>query len=261
MDDALKLYNQADLLYQTNAPIYNVKSAWSIAEALKTLIVAYETSDNSSIKYRILILMALCNMELHNDDLAYNCAIIAKKHPVYKSSPDEVDNIINKIINNVGQIQFPILMENYVLNECNTLHIRKLYPLKDAAPFSKKILSWTIDTIKSLIIYEYDRSKFLGNHDIVQQNVAFLNSFKYALLFVWQKYMFGKEDEVWDDEEELLPYNYYVSNINHIVPEQLSILLNYKPFLTSDILCGEELTRNLILILTDLNKWLNNGLE
>ena len=78
MDDALKLYNQADLLYQTNAPIYNVKSAWSIAEALKTLIVAYETSDNSSIKYRILILMALCNMELHNDDLAYNCAIIAK---------------------------------------------------------------------------------------------------------------------------------------------------------------------------------------
>ena len=152
-------------------------------------------------------------------------------------------------------------MENYVLNECNTLHIRKLYPLKDAAPFSKKILSWTIDTIKSLIIYEYDRSKFLGNHDVVQQNVAFLNSFKYALLFVWQKYMFGKEDEVWDDEEELLPYNYYVSNINHIIPEQLSILLNYKPFLTSDILCGEELTRNLILILTDLNKWLNKGLE
>lgn len=249
---------------------FTTESQWKYVKLLNMLIKANSVAEaNSETKYEILRMMALTNYNLLNYNIAYNCAIIAKDIAVYLNRVysnkdgfiEDINNIIDRITNAMNPEKPTLLMEEYVVNECCTLQIRKSNPLKYEAPFSKNTIYEIIDILKYLARNCYKNAEYDGNWMQAEKSAMLYNIFKYPLLFVWQKYMFGKDEEVWDEGEDMLRYMMFVKNINHHVPELISLLTYNQPFAIRKHHYDKDRREDLLQILTDLNKWLKRGLK
>lgn len=256
-----ELFERIKMIIDENINASNEKELWEIADALHSLIEINRREYNlSSLKIKIIAHMALCNYKIGNTQLAYNCALIAKgliekydnKHEIL-SQLDIIDDLLKTIRNEISPSKLSTyeLYEEFVLGEYNTLNIRKRYPLCQSTPFSKEKIYSLIDALKQLASLYYKRASVDGRWQEAEKSVQYVNIFKYPLLYVWQKYGFGCDDDVWDEDEDMMPYQMFVGQIRNILPELIMMLNTESPFAQVG-LGHDNITRDLLLILNDL---------
>lgn len=272
MKDPELLYKRACKIIKTNGNVSNAQEAWEIVWALKLLIEAnkHETGP-SPLKAKIIMAMASCHYKIGEMTLAYNCALIAQKeidNYVFDSpfddesarillEEDECDEIIHAI-----QTRYPEsvteLIEDYVLSAVDTTYLRKVFPLSDDAPFSRETILDLLGALNHLISMYYKKAESEQNRALVENSVLYVKLFKYPLLYVWQKYHFGRDEEVWQEDENMVPYDTFVSQIDKHLPELLSVLRTDSPF--ARIEREGKITKGLILVFSDLQNRITQGL-
>lgn len=266
-----KLYKQASALIRENDTLRNSEEAWNIVHALQILIEANKLEQEiTPLKIKIIIGMASCNYLMSNFLYAYNCAVIAKEKIdefVELSLDDsftrkmlgeeECDNMIEAVKRNISIGTGSLLMENHVLSYINTNNIRKAFSPKDDAPFTRDELYHlihSIERIKNAIVSQaYSRGVYQ-----VAKNIEFtFNSYKYPLYYIWQKYKFGKDEEVWVEGENMLPYHMFIAKIKENTNELLSKLCSDNPFAL--LKNGSVITHLVQITLGDLQARLQRG--
>ena len=273
MNNSELLFKQACDIIRMNDSISNAKEAWEIVRALKLLVEANkQEKKHSPLKVKIIMAMASCNYQIGNWTLAYNCALIAKKEidKVASDGPfdsnstrrllreEDCDEII-EAIKKGNPKSITELMENYVLSTVDTTYLRNVFPLKNDAPFSKEAILKLIEILNNIISMYYKKAEIDGNWSIAESSAQYVNIFKYPLLYIWQKYKYGKDEEVWKEGEDMMLYQMFISQIDKHIPELLSLLKTSTPF--AGIERDGKITETLILILSDLQKRINMGLE
>lgn len=96
-----------------------------------------------------------------------------------------------------------------------------------------------------------------GDFQIAEQVQSIFNTYKYPLYYIWQKYLFGRDEEVWAEEESMMPYQIFISNIKEHTDELISMLNNSNPF--APLSNGAAITKLLHKILSDLQTRLHEG--
>ena len=266
-----KLFEQASALIQRNDALRNSEEAWNIVRALQILIEANKLeSEITPLKIKIIIGMASCNYLMGNFLHAYNCAVIAKEKIdeyiefAFDDSftrkmlgEEECDKMIEAVKRNISIGAGSRLMENFVLSYISTNNIRKTFPPKDDASFTKDELYHlihSIERIKSAIVSQaYSR----GVHQVAKHIESTFNSYKYPLYYIWQKYKFGRDEEVWVEGENMLPYHMFIAKIKENTDELISKLCSDNPFALLNN--GSVITQLLQIILGDLQARLQGG--
>lgn len=268
------LYKQASLLIQNNISLCTSDDAWSIAHALQLLIEANKLELGiTPLKIKIITSMARCNYLIDNLIYAYNCAIIAKKKiNGYIEANNQYDSLTkitleeencNKIIEAVkhnleGSLAFYIMDEDHVLATCKTYNIRKTFPPKNEAPFNKDDIYHLIHAIEKIKNATIAKSYSNVGNIIAMPIESIFNMYKYALYYIWQMYMFGKDEDVWIEGESIMPYHMFISNIKEHTDTLLSILHDYNPF-ASYKMNNANISQLLYKILNDLQRRLHEG--
>lgn len=271
MMNAENLFKQAIALIRENDSIQNSENAWNIARALQILIEANKLeSEITPLKIKIIMAMASCNYQIGNFDYAYNCAVIAKEkidEYIKSDSPfDEIstrkllreedcDEIIEAVKRN-GE-RHSRLMESFVLNTLCTINIRKVFPPKDECMFTRDELYYLIHALeraKNAIATHLDTH---GDYQMAERIQSLFNLYKYPLYYIWQKYQFGKDEDVWVEGENVMPYQIFISNIKRLTDELILMLNKDNPF--TSLSNGSEITKLLHTILSDLQMRLHKG--
>ena len=214
------LFKQASALIRENYSLRNSEEAWNIARALKILIEANKLEPEiTPLKIKIIMAMASCNYQIDNLNYAYNCAIIAKEkidEYIKSDSPfdalstrrllreEDCDEII-EAVKRSGE-RYSRLVDNHVLTTLNTDNLRKVFPPKNEVSFTKDELYHLIHAIeqtKNAITLQACRN---GDYQYVGQVESVFNMYKYPLYYIWKKYKFGRDEEVWVEGESMLPY-------------------------------------------------------
>lgn len=265
------LFKQASALIRENDSMHNSEEAWNIARALQILIEANKLElEITPLKIKIIMAMASCNYQIGNLNYAYNCAMIAKEkidEYIKSDSPfDEVstrrllreedcDEIIEAVRRNGKRISR--LMDNYVLNALSTINLRKIFPPKNECSFTRDELYHLIHAIEQMKNTITSQAYSHGDYQVVERVNSIFNMYKYPLYYVWQKYQFGRDEEVWVEGESMIPYQIFISNIKEHTGELVSMLCNANPFaLLSN---GSAITQLLHKILSDLRVRLHEG--
>lgn len=269
--DSETLFKQATKLIRENDSIRNSEEAWNIAHALQILIEANKLEPGiTPLKIKIIMAMASCNYQIGNLDYAYNCAMIAKEkidEYIKNDSPfDEVstrklmreedcDEIIEMVKRNgMGNSR---LMDNFVLNAFCTINLRKVFPLKNECSFTRDELYHLIHSIEQTKNAITSQAYHHGDYQIASQINTIFNMYKYPLYYIWQKYNFGKDEDVWVEGENLIPYHTFISNIKEHTDRLLLMLHNTNPF--APLKNGAAITHLLHNILSDLQEKLHKG--
>ena len=265
------LFKQASALIRENDSLRNSKEAWNIARALKILIEANKLEQEvTPLKIKIIMAMASCNYQIDNFVYAYNCAMIAKEkinEYIKSSSPfddlstrrllkeEDCDEII-EAVKHSGE-EYPLLMENHVLTTINTNNLRKVFPPKNEALFTRDELYHLIHVIEQTKDTITSQAYSHGDYQVAEQVESVFNMYKYSLYYIWQKYKFGRDEEVWVEGESMFPYLMFTSNINKHTDTLLSMLSNANPF--APLSNGPAITQLLQKILSDLQTRLHEG--
>ncbi|WP_272960273.1 hypothetical protein [Barnesiella viscericola] len=265
------LFKQALMLIQENDSIRNSEEVWNIARALQILIEANKLeSEITPLKIKIIMAMASCNYQIDNLDYAYNCAVIAKEkidEYIKSNSPfDEIstrkllreedcDEIIEAVKRN--GVEPSRLMDNFVLNTLCTTNIRKVFPPKNECMFTRDELYHLIHALEQTKNAITSQAYAHGDFQIAEQVQSIFNTYKYPLYYIWQKYLFGRDEEVWAEEESMMPYQIFISNIKEHTDELISMLNNSNPF--APLSNGAAITKLLHKILSDLQTRLHEG--
>lgn len=265
------LFQQASELIRENASVHNSDEAWNIARALQILVDANQLeSATTPLKIKIIKAMASCNYKIGNLDFAYNCAIIAKEkinEYIENGSPsddeytraflkeNECDEIIEAVRRN-GKGQ-TLLLEDYVLETVETYYIKKLFAPKNECLYTRDELYNLIHTIEQTKNAIIAQAMSYNDYQIAQRVEAIFNMYKYPLYYIWQKYLFGNDEEVWVEGENMMPYHIFISNIKERTNELLLLLKNSNPF--APLTNGATITQSLYKILGDLQKRLSEG--
>ena len=265
-----KLFEQASALIQKNDALRNSEEAWNIVHALQILIEANKLEPEiTPLKIKIIIGMASCNYLMENFLYAYNCAVIAKEKidECIKFADDtltrkmlgeeECDKMIEAVKRNISIGASSRLMENHVLSYINTNNIRKAFPPKDDASFTKDELYHLIHSIEhtknAIVLQAYNH----GDYQDAKRIEAIFNIYKYPLYYIWQKYKFGRDEEVWVEGENMLPYHMFIAQIKENTDELVSTLCNANPFVPLNN--GSAIIQLLQKILGDLQNRLQGG--
>jgi len=214
--------------------------------------------------------MASCNYLMDNFLYAYNCAVIAKEKIdeyikfAFDDSftrkmlgEEECDKIIEAVKRNISIGASSRLMENHVLSYINTNNIRKAFPPKDDASFTKDELYHLIHSIEHTKNAIVSQAYSHGDYQVAKRIESIFNAYKYPLYYIWQKYKFGRDEEVWVEGENMLPYHMFVAKIKENTDELMSLLCNANPFAPLDN--GSIITQLLKKILGDLQARLQGG--
>lgn len=148
-------------------------------------------------------------------------------------------------------------MENHVLSYINTNNIRKAFPPKDDASFTKDELYHLIHSIEHTKNAIVSQAYSHGDYQVAKRIESIFNAYKYPLYYIWQKYKFGRDEEVWVEGENMLPYHMFVAKIKENTDELMSLLCNANPFAPLDN--GSIITQLLKKILGDLQARLQGG--
>ncbi len=266
------LFNQAVSLIRENDSMRNSKEAWNIARALQFLIEANKLEPEiTPLKIKIIIAMASCNYQIDNLDYAYNCAMIAKEKideyiksggsPFDETSTrkllreEDCDEIIDAVKRyGAGQSR---LMDNFVLNAFCTINLRKVFPPKDECSFTRNELYQLIHAIEKTKNAITSQAHAHGDYQIAERVESIFNVYKYPLYYIWQKYRFGRDEEVWVEGEDMMSYQIFVSNINENTDELILMLRNNNPF--TPLSNGATITQLLHKILGDLQARLHEN--
>lgn len=265
------LFKQASVLIRENDSLRNSEEAWNIARALKILIEANKLEPEiTPLKIKIIMAMASCNYQIDNFNYAYNCAMIAKEkidEYIKSNSPfddpstrrllreEDCDEII-EAVKRSGE-GYSRLMENHVLTTLNTNNLRKVFPPKNEASFTKDELYHLIHAIEQTKNAITSQAYRHGDYQFAVQVESVFNMYKYPLYYIWQKYKFGRDEEVWVEGESMLPYQMFISNIKEHTDKLLSMLRDANPF--STLSNGPAITQLLQKILGDLQTRLHEG--
>ena len=264
------LFEQAIALIQENYFLSSSKEAWNIVVALRILIKANKLEvEITPLKIKIIMAMASCNYQIGSLNYAYNCAMIAKEkinEYIYNSPFDDsstrkmlkeedCDEIIEAV--KCSGEGYSRLMENHVLNTVCTINLRKAFPPKNDALFTRDELYYLIHTIEHTKKDIASKAYNDGDYQVAERVELIFNIYKYPLYFIWQKYKFGKDEEVWVEGESMLPYHLFVSKIKEHTDELLSMLDNVNPF--TPLSNGSVITQLLRKILSDLQTRLYEG--
>lgn len=265
------LFKQAVALIRENGSISSSEEVWNIARALQILIEANKLeTEITPLKIKIIMAMASCNYQIGNLDYAYNCALIAKEkidEYIKSDSPfDEIstrellkeedcDEIIEAVKRNgAGHSR---LMDNFVLNTLCTTNIRKIFPPKNECLFTKDELYHLIHALEHTKNAITSQAYAHEDFQIAEQVQSIFNMYKYPLYYIWQKYQFGRDEEVWVEGESMMPYHIFISNIKEHTDELISMLNNNNPF--TPLSNGTAITKLLHKILSDLQTRLHKG--
>lgn len=265
------LFKQASALIRENDTLCNSEEAWNIAHALQILIEANKLEPEiTPLKIKIIMAMASCNYQIGNLNYAYNCAMIAKeKIDEYIKSDSPFDDFsTRKMLREVDCDEiieavkckgdgYSRLMENHVLNTFSTNNLRKTFPPKNEASFTRDELYHLIHAIEQTKNAIISQAYSHGDYQVANLVENIFNTYKYPLYYIWQKYKFGRDDEVWVDGESMISYHMFISNIKEHTDELLSILRNANPF--APLNNGSAITQLLQKILTDLRIRLYEG--
>lgn len=265
------LFNQACSIIRDNDLLRNSDEAWNIAHALSILINANKLeSGTTPLKIKIIMAMASCNYQIGNYNHAYNCAMIAKEKideyiqsdSLFDSlstrrmfSEEDCDEIIEAV--KCKEIGISRLLDDYVLTDLCTIHLRKAFPPKNECSFTRDELYNLIhaieDTKNQIVSQAYD----YGDYHVANRVESLFNMYKYPLYYIWEKYKFGRDEEVWVEDESMMPYHIFISNIKENTNKLLSMLQNANPF--APLSNGPAITKLLHKILSDLQARLNGG--
>lgn len=269
--DSETLFKQATALIRENDSMRNSEEAWNIAHALQILIEANKLESGiTPLKIKIIMAMASCNYQIGNLDYAYNCAIIAKEkinEYIKYDSPfdgdstrklmreEDCDEIIEAVRRNgMGNSR---LMDDYVLSAFCTSNLRKVFPPKNECSFTKDELYHLIHAIEQTKDAITSQAYCHGDYQVAEQIESIFNAYKYPLYYIWQKYNFGKDEEVWGEGENMMLYHIFISNIKEHTDELLLMLRNANPF--APLSNGASITKLLHNILSDLQAKLHEG--
>lgn len=264
-----KLYKQASALIRGNETLRNSEEAWNIVHALQILIEANKLEqETTALKIKIIIGMASCNYLMSNFLYAYNCAVIAKeKIDEFVALDDsftrkilgeeECDNMIEAVKRNISIGASSRLMENHVLSYINTNNIRKAFPPKDDASFTKDELYHLIHSIEHTKNAIVSQAYSHGDYQVAKRTESIFNAYKYPLYYIWKKYKFGRDEDVWVEGENMLPYHMFVAKIKENTDVLMSLLCNANPF--APLNYGSVNTQLLKKILSDLQTRLQGG--
>lgn len=264
------LYKKAVSLIRENDTMCNSEEAWNIAHALQILIEANKLEmENTPLKIKIIQAMASCNYQIGNFNHAYNCAMIAKEriNELIKSGSPFDESSTRKIMREVDCDEIieavkqkgavTRLMDDYVLTSLCTVYIRDAFPPKNECSFTRDELYHLIQAIEQTKNAIISQACSHGDYHIATRVMSIFNSYKYILYYIWQKYKFGRDEEVWIEGESMLPYHIIISNIKENTDELLLMLCNANPFkLLSN---GTAITQLLHRILGDLQTRLHEG--
>lgn len=268
---SVNLFKQAVTLIRENDSIRNSEEAWNIAHALQILIEANKLESKiTPLKIKIIIAMASCNYLIGNLDYAYNCAVIAKEkidehiksnrlfNEIFTRKllgEEDCDKIIKAVKHNgAGKSR---LMDNFVLKTLRTINIRKAFPPKNECLFTKDELYHLIHAIEQTKNIITAQAYAHNDFQIAERVQYIFNIYKYPLYYIWQKYLFGRDEEVWVEGESMMPYQIFISNIKEHTDELISILFNANPF--KQLGNGAAITLLLHKILSDLQTRLHEG--
>lgn len=263
--NAINLFDQACALIRENDSLCNSKEAWNIVRALKILIEANKLEEDATpLKIKIIMAMASCNYQIDNLDLAYNCAMIAKEKinehiNLGNSHFDELsarrllreedcDEII-EAVKNIGKGKVR-LIDDYVLSTLCTINLRKSFPPKDECSFTRNELYNLIKSIESAKNAIASQAYSHGDNSLAKQVESIFNAYKYPLYYIWQKYGFGRDEEVWEEGESMMPYHIFESNIKMYIDELMLMLNSANPF--APLRNSDEITQLLHNVLSDL---------
>lgn len=265
------LFNQARAIIRDNDSLLDSDEAWNIAHALSILINANKLElGTTPLKIKIIMAMASCNYQIGNFNHAYNCAMIAKEkidEYIQSDSPfdslstrrilreEDCDEIIEAVKS--SETEITRLHDDYVLNDLCTIHIREAFPPMNECSFTRDELYNLIDAIeftkKNIVSQAFNH----GDYQVANRVESLFNMYKYPLYYIWEKYKFGRDEEVWVEDESMIPYHIFISNIKEHTNELLSMLQNTNPF--SPLSNGAVITKLLHKILSDLQARLNEG--
>ena len=265
------LFNQANSLIRENQTLCNSDEAWNIARALQILIEANQLEQAvTPLKIKIIMAMASCNYQLCNFNYAYNCAMIAKEkinEYIKNDSPfnevstrkllreEDCDEIIEAVKGKDEWITR--LMDEHVLNTCCTINLRKIFPPKNECAFTRDELYHLIHAIEQTKKSITSQAFSHGDYRYADYIEKVFNIYKYPLYYIWQKYKFGRNEEVWVEDENMMPYHIFVSNIKPNVDELMATLYDANPF--TPLSNGSAIIELLEKILGDLQLKLNKG--
>ena len=71
-----------------------------------------------------------------------------------------------------------------------------------------------IEDFKSIVNWIEDCAERTGKYSELRKEIEGIEQFKYALYFIWEKYRLGHDYEVWDEGESMLPYHFFLNEIN-----------------------------------------------
>lgn len=266
-----ELFENASVLIRKNISLHGSKEAWSIAHALQFLIEANKLeTELTPLKIKIIMEMASCNYIIGNLDYAYNCAMIAKEkidEYIKSDSPfddsstrkllkeEDCDEIIEAVKREGKGLSR--LRDDHVLNTLCTVYLKKAFPPKNEASFTREELYQLIHAIEQTKNTIIEPAFSNGDCKIAVQLESLFNMYKYPLYYIWQNYMFGSDVEVWVDGESIMPYQMFISKIKEHTDMLLDMLHNANPF--APLSNGPALTQLLDKILSDLQKRLHEG--
>lgn len=142
MNKSEYLFKQACDIIRVNDSLSNANEAWEIAHALKILVEANKEEESPSpLKAKIIMAMASCNYQIGNWNLAYNCAMIAKREieNIALNGPfdsisirqllgeEDCNEIIEAVLYNEPS-SVTELAEEFVLSTVDTNCLSKVFP-------------------------------------------------------------------------------------------------------------------------------------
>lgn len=221
------LYQNALKIIQENNNASNGDEVWNIAHALQLLIEANKMEQAiTELKIKIIKEMASCNYKIGNLSYAYSCAFIAKEkldEYIKSCHCDSIDEELTRILlgeNDCNEIIETIqknrkgntrLLQNHVLKTLCTDNIRRLYPPKDECSFTRDELYHLVHALEQTKKVIASQAFNQGEYHIAEQVESIFNMYKYPLYYIWQKYYFGNDDEVWVYGESIIPYQFFIS--------------------------------------------------
>lgn len=120
-----------------------------------------------------------------------------------------------------------------------------------------------IEDFKSIIKWIKDCAERTGKYSELRGEIDGIEQFKYALYFIWEKYRLGHDYEVWEEGESMLPYHFFLNEINRKVFQMCMFCIINSPLMyyrkVVSISNPEEKTVILRLILEGLQTDLSNG--
>lgn len=269
LTQAEELYAEAISIIKKNVPADSEKSAWELVKALKILINANDIVHSpSKLKIQILSNMAVCQFYIGDNTIAYNVAIIAQKEfeKLYgkfsceMQEPEELSMLKELIIQITKKegCRPAELMEHYVLHRVETMYIRKKFPPCNNTTFTGSDIKKCLAEIRFYEqLYMFFSIKY---QDRTSKNLCtIMHGLQMPLYFIWQKYKFGRDEEIWKEDESMMDYHIFISNLNDNLNSLIDLLETNNLFQTDKKPSNQVLTNKLLEIYYDLRKRLAKG--